>query len=326
VPRRPRVFIEGGIYHAYNRFARGAEIFGEGDEAENFLELLKKVKKRDGFTVFAWCLMSNHYHIAMRAGSVPLARTLGYVQARFGQDYNIRWKSSGPRWQTRYKAKMIDDPGYLNQLIPYIHLNPVVARIVDDPIDYPYSGHREVMRKTVDPLTDVDAVLGMFGKTLRSSRGAYVRSLRGAGSAEWKGEAPGRLPWWERERDRVVELDRPDAWIDELGRSTGLERPRMSPQAYLSVACRLLEIDPMELASEGKSRDLSRNRYLIAVLGVERWGQQSKKIGELLGRRGDVVSRWVRGGSDLKESDEAFRAAFDDLDQAIASLKASGVK
>jgi len=60
MPRRPRIFIEGGIYHVYNRFARGAEIFAEGDEAERFVGLLRKVKNRDGLTVFAWCLMTTH--------------------------------------------------------------------------------------------------------------------------------------------------------------------------------------------------------------------------------------------------------------------------
>ena len=71
MPRWPRVFIEGGIYRVYNRFARGAEVFGEGDEAERFLALLRKVRDRDGLTFFAWTLMSNHYHIALRAGAVP---------------------------------------------------------------------------------------------------------------------------------------------------------------------------------------------------------------------------------------------------------------
>ena len=51
MPGRPRLFIEGGIYHAYNRFARGAEVFREGDEAERFLELLRKVRDRDGLTI-----------------------------------------------------------------------------------------------------------------------------------------------------------------------------------------------------------------------------------------------------------------------------------
>lgn len=58
MPRRPRVLIEGGIYHVYNRFARGAEVFREGDEAERFLGLLRKVRDRDGLTFFAWILMS----------------------------------------------------------------------------------------------------------------------------------------------------------------------------------------------------------------------------------------------------------------------------
>mgnify|MGYP001554346627 CR=1 FL=1 len=53
MPRRPRVFIEGGIFHVYNRFARGAEIFSQEDEARHFLGLLREVKRRDELVVFA---------------------------------------------------------------------------------------------------------------------------------------------------------------------------------------------------------------------------------------------------------------------------------
>jgi putative transposase len=136
------VFVEGGIYHVYNRFARGADLFADPEEAIEFLEILRKARNRDGLTVFAWTLMSNHYHLAVRAGPVPLSRTMGYVQARFGQVYNRRHRSSGPRWQSRYKARLVEDPRYLDRLIVYIHLNPVVAGLVDDPAAYTFSGHR----------------------------------------------------------------------------------------------------------------------------------------------------------------------------------------
>ena len=53
--------VEGGLYHVYNRFARGAALFDEGDESERFVELLRRVRDRDGLTIFAYCLMSNHY-------------------------------------------------------------------------------------------------------------------------------------------------------------------------------------------------------------------------------------------------------------------------
>lgn len=33
MPRAPRVLIEGGLYHVYNRFARGEEVFADPEEA-----------------------------------------------------------------------------------------------------------------------------------------------------------------------------------------------------------------------------------------------------------------------------------------------------
>lgn len=61
MPRRRRVLIEGGLYHVYNRFARGEGVFADPEEAIEFVEFIREVKKRDGLTVFAWALLSNHY-------------------------------------------------------------------------------------------------------------------------------------------------------------------------------------------------------------------------------------------------------------------------
>jgi REP element-mobilizing transposase RayT len=145
MPRRPRVFVKGGIYHVNNRFARGAEIFAEPEEAIEFIEILCKARNRDGLRICAWTLMSNHYHLAVRTGPVPLSRTMGYVQARFGQGYNRRYRSSGPRWQSRYKARLVEDSLQFDRLIAHIHLNPVQAGVVDDPAEYVFSGHRELL-------------------------------------------------------------------------------------------------------------------------------------------------------------------------------------
>jgi len=213
MPRRPRVLIERGIYHIYNRFARGAEILSEGDYAERFLDLWRKVKARDGLTVFAWCLISNHYHLAVRTGPVPLSRLIGYVQARFGQDYNRRIGSSGPRWQSRYKARLVEDATYLSRIIAYIHLNPVTAKLVEDPAGYPYSGYRELIRKTAGAFIDVDETLGIYGDTLRTARRSYRRALKGARGEEWKVNLPGDLPWWGHEPDWPLVESVPAAWI-----------------------------------------------------------------------------------------------------------------
>lgn len=57
--RGRRVMIEGGLYHVYNRFARGEGVFSDPAEAVEFAELLREVKERDGLAVFAWAILSN---------------------------------------------------------------------------------------------------------------------------------------------------------------------------------------------------------------------------------------------------------------------------
>ena len=72
--RRPRVVVEGGLYHVYNRISSGETIFAEPNEAIDFVETIRETKKRDGWTVLAWCVMSNHFHLVVRTSTVPLWR------------------------------------------------------------------------------------------------------------------------------------------------------------------------------------------------------------------------------------------------------------
>lgn len=85
MPRAPRTFVDGACYHVYGRIARGEMAFLDRGEAARFVEVIRGVKKRDGLTVFAWCLMGNHYHIALRTARVPLWRSIRLVQWRFAR-------------------------------------------------------------------------------------------------------------------------------------------------------------------------------------------------------------------------------------------------
>jgi REP element-mobilizing transposase RayT len=135
MPRSLRVFVDGGIYHVYNRFASGEPVFADPEEALNFVDLLRYVKQRDGWTVFAWALMSNQYHLAIRSRAVPISRGFHYLQGRFSQRFNRSRKRTSALWQSRYHAKSINQQDYLDRVILYIHLNPVAGGLVDRPAD-----------------------------------------------------------------------------------------------------------------------------------------------------------------------------------------------
>lgn len=63
MPRHTRLFVPRATYHVYCRVARGEFVFDDDDVAIEFIEVLRRVRDLDGWTVFAWCLMGNHYHM-----------------------------------------------------------------------------------------------------------------------------------------------------------------------------------------------------------------------------------------------------------------------
>lgn len=318
MPRKPRIFIEGGVYHVYNRFARGGRLFADPDQAGSFLALLRRVRDRDDLTIFAWCVMPNHYHLAVRAGPVPLARSIGYVQFLFGRELDPRRRATGPRWQSRYQAKLVRDPRYLRQLMLYIHVNPVSAGVVRDLSEYRLSSHPELLGKSLDPLADVSAGLSVFGDSVGEARRRYLEAAAAAAGADWAGESPGRLPWWRREPDRPIEPPIPRAWIDESGLSTGRQRPRLDAATFLIEVCRLLQLPIGCLAGPGRNRRVTRARFLAAGLAVERWGVAPKALAEILGRWPEVVCRWANRAGHLRLADEAFRRDFELLDSQMS--------
>lgn len=317
MPRAGRILVEGGVYHVYNRLARGERVFADEDEAEAFIAVLREVVSRDELTVFAWCLMSNHFHLAVRTGVVPLDRPMRSLQRTVTRGVNLRRRVFGPLWQARYKAKVISDQHYLDQLIAYIHLNPVSAGMVDDPAEYRWSGHSELLGAVGKPIIGVDDVLRLFGRTRRAARARYVRQLNGTAGEEWIGEQPGRLPWWRLGRPPKEEDEDPETTIrerrarEEMGPDW---RPRLDVEGYVTRGAEFLDVDLDDLRSRRRGEGLARVRELLVLLGAERYRLKVKDLAKELRKSPDGMSQALARAARKRESDAAFRADLDRLD------------
>lgn len=316
MPRTPRVFLDRAFYHVYGRIARGERIFAEDGEAARFVDILRDVKRRDGLTILAWCVMSSHYHLALRTSTVPLWRSIRLIQWRFARDHNRRRRQLGPVWQGRYQVRMVDEQRYLVQLIAYVHLNPVTAGVVDDPARYRFSGHRELLGKAGDPLVDVDATLALFGTERSQARHEYTRMLRGERDQVWIGEAAQRLPWWRGEGEILAG----SVW-DEAGAEDVVHDPVRpaggSAAEYLPRAADAVGIEVQALASRTKAREVVRAREIIAVVGVERYGITAVGLARLLKMSPGSVSRWITRASERRREDEDFAAKCEDLERTL---------
>jgi len=318
MPRRPRVFVDGAIYHVYARFGRGARVFANADEAQHFLAILKDVKWTDGFTALAWCLMPTHYHLAVRTGTVPLWRSLRLIQGRFAVGYNRRHRQLGSVWQGRYKARLVVSQESFTRLIAYIHLNPVKAGLVRSPGAYRLSGHRELEGRVSEPLVDGDETLALFGRSRRAGRASYLRVIHAVGREAWSLEAPGRLPWWQREHDEVLVPDSARPKLDAQGAGLVPERRRIDVDELVACVCGELGIPPEQLASRVRDRETVTARQLCAVVGVIRHGVRVKDLAARLNVFSDTVSRWVSRGMRRRTSDAGFARILARLEQRLA--------
>lgn len=125
MPRPWRKAFEGAKYHVTCR-GNGREriVLGEED-AQRFREQLGEAVVRDGVVLYAWALMSNHYHLLVET---PRGNISGFMQ-RLNTAYAMYFRHKRARpghcFQGRYGAKLVSGDDYLVRLTRYIHLNPV---------------------------------------------------------------------------------------------------------------------------------------------------------------------------------------------------------
>ena len=268
--------------------------------------------------------MSNHYHLAVRTGVISLDRPMQSLQQRVTRGVNLRRRVYGPLWQGRYRAKLVKDQRYLDQLLIYIHLNAVTAGIVDDPADYRWSGHRELLGKVKKPVVDVDEVLRVFGTTRRSARAAYVRRLKGSLEEEWIGEEPGRLPWWRLGRPPKGEDEDPETAVRERREreEQGPEwRPSFEAEEFIARGAQVLGVEVDALRSRRQDRRLARARELLMILGVERYRLKLKDLANELKKSPDGMTKTVARAANRRTEDDEFRGDLNELDRALAEVE-----
>jgi len=95
------------------------------------------------------------FHILLRTGPTPLSKVMRRLMTGYAVTFNRRHRRAGHLFQNRYKSVVCEENPYLLELIRYIHLNPLRAKLVEDLKalnKYPWTGHSAILGRRKNPL------------------------------------------------------------------------------------------------------------------------------------------------------------------------------
>ena len=153
--RRTRIVSATDMYHIILRAVNQQIIFEEAADYRKFLDILEYCKKKYGFLVHGYCLMSNHIHLLMTIDSKMMAATFQSFGSLFVRWYNLKYKRSGHLFQERFSSFPVETMSYFLNSLQYIHDNPVKVGMCRYATEYTWSSCR-CYYGTENPLVDTE--------------------------------------------------------------------------------------------------------------------------------------------------------------------------
>lgn len=255
--RKPRLHYTGAVYHVMIRGNGGQNIFDNDEDRCRFYLFLQEGVERYEHRIHAFCLMRNHVHLAIQVGEKPLARIMQNLCFRYTRWANRKQKRVGHLFQGRYKAIVVDADTYLAELVRYIHLNPVRAKIVKSPEDYLWSGHRAYMGYEEIPWLTTEWVLSQYAQRQKTAIAKYSEFVM-----EGKDEGHQQKFNIGTRENRLLG---DDTFIEKvLEKTEHREKEPITIDEIIKRVGKLYGLTEKEIAVGGKQRYLSEARGMIA--------------------------------------------------------------
>ena len=188
-----RDFSENSFYHIFNRGVEKRKIFLDEQDYKLFkyylliyllpldrvLELYPRLPLRlygknlsQEVELFSYCLMPNHFHLLLKQKSANgVSKFMKQLTNAYTLYFNNKYDRVGGLVQGRFRAVRVPTDDFLLHVSRYIHLNPVVAGLVDNPKDYEWSSYKEFFEDNKN-IVNTKIILSYFKR--KEDYGSFV--------------------------------------------------------------------------------------------------------------------------------------------------------
>jgi len=329
MPRKARIDAPGAVHHVIVRGIERRKIFRSDYDRHNFINRLSELIPGTATDCFAWALMSNHFHLLLRTGKVPISVLMNRLLTGYAGWFNRKYKRHGQLFQNRYKSILCQEAPYLKELIRYIHLNPLRAKVVLDMKEldkYPWCGHSVIMSKTKQAWQNVDYVCALFSNEKRQARkryrsfvekgvdqgrrpdltgGGLVRSHGGWAVLKGLRKAGIRVKGDERilgDSDFVIDVLK--AADEQLQEKFDLDSHGYDFERVVDRVAQVMGMTPSEVTASDKSPQTVKARAVLCFWANRKLGMTTVSIADKLGICQSAVSRLSRRGEKITSDQE----------------------
>jgi putative transposase len=261
MPRSLRLHVPGAFYHITLRGNHRRTIFFSRHDRLLFEELTAEALERFAARLHAYCWMTNHVHMLIQVGDIPLGRLMLQIAGRYARTVQRYLQTTGHLFEKRYYPVLVDADEHLLALLRYIHLNPVRAQMVRHPCAYPWSSHRAYLGRVTQPWLTTDFALRMFHVERERAVEAYARFVDQAVGS------PCASPLLQCNSTDKRILGSDDFAASLLGASWK-PRSRTTLSELIGIACQEFAVTEDALRSPSCQRLLTKARAWVAHQAV----------------------------------------------------------
>ena len=180
---RRKFYAPNLVYHITQRAAGKEPLFLENDDYMEMLALMKEICTSHNIRIHAFCLMPNHVHLLLSPTEKNLPKAMQRLFSIYAMRFNRKYERKGHLFAGPYRQAVCLDDSYLLAASLYIHLNPLRAGIVKDPVKYRWSSIGLYIRAPKkESFVDAELILSLVSskneRDMIEARREYVRLLR----------------------------------------------------------------------------------------------------------------------------------------------------
>lgn len=299
--RKPRIFLKNGVYHVVLTAAslgkprRGRrplsdtgrenrlKLFrGEADR-KAFEALVAEGTERFGHQVLAFCCMSHQINLVIRTADTPLSVIMQNISFRYTRHYNSRHDHTGSIFSGRYQAVLVDARKHLNELVRYVHNQPVQHKYAKSAAAFKNSSHQAYIGKVDLPWLDTDTVLSSFGKSARVQQRGFEKyvndGLKSEPTVDFSGGTGG------------VKIVGDASFRKKAMKPPQKPKKRVTLNQVARQVCKEEGVTEVSLKGPSRARHESAIRQMIACIAIDLNAATLTEVAERFNRDLTTMSR-----------------------------------